>query len=37
MVRKPAQGEGASKRMAEQAAASALLVREGVIKDAANV
>lgn len=34
--RKPAQGQGASKRAAEQAAASALLVREGVIKDAAN-
>lgn len=33
---KPAQGEGASKRAAEQAAASALLKREGVIKDAAH-
>jgi ribonuclease-3 len=28
--RAPAQGEGASKRIAEQAAATALLTREGV-------
>ncbi|MGE8942546.1 ribonuclease III [Leptospira interrogans] len=33
--RKPARGEGASKRQAEQAAASALLAREGVMLDAA--
>jgi dsRNA-specific ribonuclease len=32
--RKPARGEGASKRQAEQAAASALLAREGVMLDA---
>jgi len=32
--RKPARGEGASKRQAEQAAASALLAREGVLLDA---
>jgi ribonuclease-3 len=31
--RKPARGEGASKRAAEQAAASAMLAREGVWKD----
>lgn len=31
--RKPARGEGASKRQAEQAAASALLAREGVLVD----
>ena len=30
--RKPARGEGASKRAAEQAAASAMLAREGVLK-----
>jgi len=33
--RKPARGEGASKRQAEQAAASALLAREGVRSEAA--
>lgn len=33
--RKPARGEGASKRQAEQAAASQLLAREGVISEAA--
>jgi ribonuclease-3 len=33
--RKPARGEGASKRQAEQAAASALLAREGVRPEAA--
>jgi ribonuclease-3 len=35
--RKPARGEGASKRAAEQAAASALLAREGVWKRGADV
>ena len=35
--RKPARGEGASKRAAEQAAASALLGREGVWKRGADV
>jgi ribonuclease-3 len=30
MGKAPAQGEGASKRIAEQAAATALLAREGV-------
>jgi ribonuclease-3 len=35
--RKPARGEGASKRAAEQAAAGALLAREGVWKRGADV
>jgi ribonuclease-3 len=35
--RKPARGEGASKRTAEQAAATALLAREGVWKGGADV
>ena len=35
--RKPARGEGASKRAAEQAAATALLSREGVWKRGADV
>jgi ribonuclease-3 len=35
--RKPARGEGASKRAAEQAAATALLAREGVWKSGADV
>jgi ribonuclease-3 len=34
--RKPARGEGASKRAAEQAAATALLAREGVWKRGAD-
>jgi ribonuclease-3 len=34
--RKPAQGEGATKRQAEQAAARALLAREGMLKSAAH-
>jgi ribonuclease-3 len=33
---KPAQGAGASKRAAEQAAATAMLVREGVLTEAGN-
>jgi ribonuclease III len=35
--RKPARGEGASKRAAEQAAANAMLAREGVVKGRADV
>jgi ribonuclease-3 len=35
--RKPARGEGASKRAAEQAAATALLAREGVWESGADV